>query len=316
MTNVGCHLGAWAWAIYAGSHIPSSDWGKLDLLRSSGVRTCEYLLYEGSPDTQFEDIRRLRQEREQQEIVLRLMHGNSLPSPAEHWGRYRARIAKALEVGYHVCVQPVNEPNLELKDSMTPAQLAEWFVAFEAAIDLPDIELVSPPIAPYADTSWAWWDGIRQAVAVSDSCGVHIYARDANALQGAYSLPWWLAQCPDKPLRVLECGSPTGTSAAAREAVLPALYGQLTKEARALGFYPFILSSEDAKHAEHWLTDADITTLRQCAQGIIPEVPVPPSDDSDGGSDDSSDDSDPFSGSWVLEFGDVRIPFVLRRGLL
>lgn len=299
--NVGVHLGAWSWAIHGpGSHIPAADWDKLDLLRSAGVRSVKYLLYEGSPDTQYEDLWRLYQERKQRELVLRLMHGNALPAPAEHWARYRRRVQHALDLGYRVAVQAVNEPNLELADAMTPAQLGQWYAAFKETLDLP-VELVSPPLAPYAPNTWSWWDGMRQAVAVSDSCGVHVYARDAQSLQGAYSLGWWAAQCPDRQLRVLECGSPTGTPAAARAATLPWLYGQLARSDRVSGFYPFILSSEDARHAEHWLTDQDITSLRQAAQGMTPTAPpaTPPAAG--------------LAGDYVLTVYGHEIPFSVRR---
>lgn len=277
MTNCGVHLGAWAWAVHSGSHVPLSDWGKVDILRSAGITSAKYLLYEGSPDTQFEDLRRLRQERGLSEVVLRLMHGRALPTPLDHLNRYTARIDYARALGFTVVVQTANEPNLEL-DAMSPSEFGTWHAtcAREARARWPGIEVVSPPIAPYATNTWAWWDHMREAVTASDTVGVHVYANTVEQLSGGYSLPWWLGQAPDKQLRVLETGCQTGTPADVRAAMLPRIYGQLASESRVLGWYPFIMSSEDVAHSEHWYTDAVMTLLRQVAAGVTPTVPELP----------------------------------------
>lgn len=278
MTNVGISAGAYAWAIFQGSHIPDADWAKLQLLASQGVKSVKYLLYEGSPETQFEDIRRLRQECGYTEIVLRLMHQQgTLPDPAQHAERYRARIQHALDVGLRVVVQPANEPNLEFAD-VSPVAFTSWFLSVvnKLRATLPNVEIVSPPFAPHAPNTWAWWDGTRACVDVSDSVGVHVYWRGLEDEAGPYSLPWWRGQAPDRPLRVLECGCPTGTSAATRASLLPRLYAQLAGEQAVKGFYPFILSAEDvASHGEHFLTESNLLTLAQLAAGMTPALPEP-----------------------------------------
>ena len=278
--NVGLHAGAWAWAVHEGSHIPEADWGKLKIAAGYGIKSIKYLLYEGSPTTQFEDIRRLRQECGFDEIVLRLMHAQgTLPGPAEHVERYRQRVQYALDMGFRVCIQPANEPNLEFADT-SPVAFTSWFVtvANKLRATFANAEITSPPIAPFAPNSWAWWDGTRACVDVSDTVGVHCYARSLDDLSGAYSLPWWLGQAPGKVLRVLECGSPTGTDAQTRAALLPHLYAQLAGDATVLGFYPFILSAENLEHSEHFLTEANLLTLAQLAAGVQPSLPpvVPP----------------------------------------
>ena len=274
--NVGLHAGAWAWAVHEGSHIPEADWGKLKIAAGYGIKSIKYLLYEGSPTTQFEDIRRLRQECGFDEIVLRLMHAQgTLPGPAEHVERYRQRVQYALDMGFRVCIQPANEPNLEFADT-SPVAFTSWFVtvANKLRATFANAEITSPPIAPFAPNSWAWWDGTRACVDVSDTVGVHCYARSLDDLSGAYSLPWWLGQAPGKVLRVLECGSPTGTDAATRAALLPRLYAQLAGEQAVKGWYPFILSAEDvAQHGEHFLTEANLLALAQLAAGVTPVLP-------------------------------------------
>ncbi len=279
MGNVGVHLGAWAWAVFQGSHIPDDDWRRVGLLTGSGVRSVKYLLYDSpqAAQTQFEDIRRLRQERNVDEIVLRLMHGRTLPTPAEHIAKYRDRIQHAVSLGYRVVVQAANEPNIEL-DGMSPAQFDAWYCQVLDAIktDCPTVTTTTAPMAPFNDSAWAWWDGTRLSTAKADVLGVDIYANSAAQLEGPYSLPWWLGQAPDKQIRVLECGAQTGTPATQRAGVLPWLYGQLARAERVLGFYPFIMSSEGAEHAEHWYTEQIMLSLRQCAQGQTPTVPESP----------------------------------------
>lgn len=278
MSNVGISAGAYAWAVFAGSHVPDADWAKLQLLASQGVRSVKYLLYEGSPTTQNEDIRRLRQECGYTEIVLRLMHQQgTLPDPAQHAERYRARIQHALDVGLRVVVQPANEPNLEFAD-VSPVAFTSWFVSVvnKLRTTFPNVEITSPPFAPHAPNTWQWWDGTRACVDVSDSVGVHVYWRGLEDEAGPYSLPWWRGQAPDRPLRVLECGCPTGTGAATRASLLPRLYAQLAGEQAVKGFYPFILSAEDvAQHGEHFLTEANLLTLAQLAAGVTPALPEP-----------------------------------------
>lgn len=274
--NVGLHAGAWAWAVHEGSHIPEADWGKLKIAAGYGIKSIKYLLYEGSPTTQFEDIRRLRQECGFDEIVLRLMHAQgTLPGPAEHVERYRQRVQYALDMGFRVCIQPANEPNLEFADT-SPVAFTSWFVtvANKLRATFANAEITSPPIAPFAPNSWAWWDGTRACVDVSDSVGVHVYWHGLEDATGPYSLPWWLGQVPGRPIRVLECGCPTGTSAATRASLLPRLYSQLAGEPAVQGFYPFILSAEDvAQHGEHFLTEANLLTLAQLAAGVAPSLP-------------------------------------------
>lgn len=308
-TNVGAHCGAWSWAIFAGSHLPEADEGKLQLLRAAGVTSIKYLLYEGAPETQYEDLRRLRQELGFSEVVLRLMHGDTLLSPTQVLDLYAERIRHARSVGLCVVLQPLNEPNLELRDTWTPTAVADWFNTFavQARYRWADIEIVSPPVAPYAPNSWEWWQGLQPADQVADSCGVHVYANTPAQLTGDWSLPWWLGQTT-KPLRILECGCQTGTPAATRTAMLPQLYTRLAAEPRVRGFYPFILSSEGSEHAEHWYSDSVVTLLRQVAQGQTPATPEPPSVPDVPPAD--------LEGVWTLEVGGVRIPFTLHRGLV
>lgn len=273
MSNIGVHLGAWAWAVYQGSHIPDSDWAKLDTLRSAGINTVKYMLYEGSPKTQFEDIRRLRQERSIENIVLRLMHGPKLITPADYLALYRERIEYALSVIPNVYIQPLNEPNLELSN-WQPENLAKWFVDFGAVARaaIPGAKLISPPLAPHAPNTWAWWDGMRAAVDTANIVGIHVYANSNAQLTGDYSLSWWLGQVPNRDVMVLETGCTTGTDPITRSVVLPKLYTQLANNPRVQYFFPFILSSEGMEHQEHWLKEIDINNLRSLAQGIIPPV--------------------------------------------
>ena len=284
--NVGISCGAWSWAIFQGSHIPNGDWDALTVLSTRGVRSVKYLLYEGSPETQFEDIRRLRQERNYSEIVLRLMHPHGqLPETAGFVAQYERRIQHAFDMGFSVVLQPLNEPNLE-NTSMSWQAIASWFVSVANKLRsrFPRAEIVSPPIAPFAPNTWEAWDSLRACVDVSDTVGVHVYWRSLADADGAYSLPWWLGQVPGKVVRVLECGCPTGTDAATRQALLPRLYSQLAAEPRCWGYYPFILSAEDAaQHGEHFLTQADLTALGTLAGGgtvapptLPPLLPPPP----------------------------------------
>ena len=278
--NVGISCGAWSWAIFQGSHIPNGDWDALTVLSTRGVRSVKYLLYEGSPETQFEDIRRLRQERNYSEIVLRLMHPHGqLPETAGFVAQYERRIQHAFDMGFSVVLQPLNEPNLE-NTSMSWQAIASWFVSVANKLRsrFPRAEIVSPPIAPFAPNTWEAWDSLRACVDVSDTVGVHVYWRSLADADGAYSLPWWLGQVPGKTVRILECGCPTGTDAQTRAALLPMLYAQLAGEPAVVGFYPFILSAEDLAHSEHFLTEANLLTLAQLAAGVTPSLPpvVPP----------------------------------------
>ena len=269
--NVGISCGAWSWAIFQGSHIPNGDWDALTVLSTRGVRSVKYLLYEGSPETQFEDIRRLRQERNYSEIVLRLMHPHGqLPETAGFVAQYERRIQHAFDMGFSVVLQPLNEPNLE-NTSMSWQAIASWFVSVANKLRsrFPRAEIVSPPIAPFAPNTWEAWDSLRACVDVSDTVGVHVYWRTLADADGPYSLPWWLGRGPGKTVRVLECGCPTGTSAATRASLLPRLYSQLAGEPAVQGFYPFILSAEDvAQHGEHFLTEANLLALAQLAAAV------------------------------------------------
>lgn len=277
--NVGVHIGSFAWCSWGDGHIDPDDQTKLKRLRAAGVRSAKYLLHTPgqAKQTQFRDIEKLRQDWQYDEVVLRLMHDQRyLPSPQYTLDWYRERIQRAFDVGLRVILQPVNEPDLEL--DMAPAEVTQWFAEFAAIARqaFPAAKLVSPPIAGVEHAgSWAWWDGTRGCYDVADYGGIHIYT--AGRLDGAYSLPWWLGQMPgDKPLLVLECGSPNGTDVGTRAAALPGLYSQLAREGRVQGFYPFMLSGEDYRHAEHFLTEQNIITLCQLAQGLQPAIPTPP----------------------------------------
>jgi hypothetical protein len=285
--NLAVYTTTSAWAHWGGSHMRPEDWAQYPGCILSGIRGAVYGLWPEKPGEQYQDrdLERLRHDAGQlgigfDTLVLRLGHdnGSPLPSPAEHIGRYRAKINHARKQGfYRLCAFLVNEPNLEVP--MTPADFVGWY---EEALRLfhaefPDVGVISPAVAPYSGNDWEWWDrALRQCCAMSDFGGIHLYPTNEGELTGAWSLPWWQGQIPDKPLYVCEMGARTGTPANVRAALLPKLWAQVRDCPQvhfAAWFVQYSEDGPDGQHAQHYYTPGLLAQYVNTALGTAPVVP-------------------------------------------
>lgn len=299
MNNLSGHLPSYTWAEFprgiGGWHLSPEHHNTINLMVAGGVKSWCYILpyTEQAKTTQFEDIRKLREEDGVQSLDLRLMHprhgdnggpvavGDMLGTVQARYDLFAGRIEHVLKHFPFTRVKLINEWGLELWRvplSAVYTHAAELGYKLRRAFGN-RISVGSPGIAPRCPTAS---QELNAALAIRSSWDhwcLHVYPRHAaEIVADEWSLPWQLGQLPldQKPVVIWESGIERDTSAEIRNQLLPLLWQAIRRAPRVADSYWFIMDAEGQEHKEHFYTPLQIAHYLGVIASDTPAPPPPP----------------------------------------
>lgn len=206
------------------------------------------------------------------------------PDPGAIIEQLRDEIEEPIKRGIQIIgVQPDNEPDLERRGAISPADYAAWCLEFIRLwrARFPAYPLISPPLAQDSPDFAAWERSLLPVVAACDHLGVHYYwgRKPGDELPGAVYSPEWWDLTYDKPMIVTECGN-----ANVQHDLAPVLRRWATYP-WLRSYHVFVLSSPGFQQWNYTeSTGNEINTLvrewrtlrRYPAETTLPPVPVNP----------------------------------------
>jgi hypothetical protein len=299
VNNLSGHLPSYTWAVYplgiGGWHLSPEHHNTIRLMTGGGVKAWCYLLphTEQAKTTQFEDMRKLRDEDGVQFLDLRLMHprhdkdGGSvavedmLGTVQARYDLFAGRIERVLQYFPYTRVKLINEWGLELwRVSLSAVYEHAAALGWKLSQAFGNrISIASPGIAPRCPTAQ---QELAAALAIRSSWDhwcLHVYPRHAAEITaGEWSLPWQLGKLPldNKPVVIWESGIEKGTSAEIRNQLLPSLWRAIKAAPRVADSYWFIMDAEGQEHQEHFYTPLQIARyLEVIAESTPAPAPTP-----------------------------------------
>jgi hypothetical protein len=213
-------LGPWAWPDRPSNYTNISDADRWNLRRwGGGVPYLGYAWANGLANW-IPDNWVWLAEHGYRECVLRLWFDGASsdnpqapPSPQAALDSVAAQVEAPVRAGIQLIgCQIENEPDLERRGAISPADYAAWCLEFIRLwrAKFPAYPLISPPLAQESPDWAAWVTALEPVVAACDYQGVHYYfgrhAGDQDA--GApYSPEAMHDKYADKPVIVTECGN-------------------------------------------------------------------------------------------------------------